>query len=319
MIGIGDIEAARNRIQGRVLRTPVCGSNTLSQRFDLRLLFKLELFQKTGSFKVRGVLNKMSRLCENGRPTGVVSMSSGNHAQALAFGASAFGVPATIVMPDWSRAGKIEATRSYGGEVVLTDQSLMALVGRLEQERGLVLVHPFDDLDIIAGHGTIGLEILEDVPSPDCVLVSIGGGGLSAGISTAIKLRSPKTKVIGIEPEGAPAMFRSLAEGQPVVLDRVDTVADGLAAPFAGKFTLEHVRKYVDEVLLVSDAEIVAAMRFILERLKVVAEPAAAAAFAPIVSEKLRLPAGATVVPVLCGGNIDSESLADLLARFRPR
>ncbi len=289
-------------------------SRTLSERLGLRMRFKLELFQKTGSFKVRGVLNKLSHLSSQEKERGVISMSSGNHAQALSYAASLWGIPATIVMPSWSLAFKVEATRSYGGKVFLTDEDLMETVGSIQRQGGQTFVHPFDDPLIIAGHGTLGLEILEDVPSPDYVLVSIGGGGLISGIAAAVKGLSPSTRVIGIEPQGAPAMTRSLERGEPVKLDKVDTIADGLAAPFAGRENLAMVQKYVDEVLLISDEEIVQAMALILERLKVVAEPAAAAALAPLLSGTLKLPEDSEVVCVLCGGNVDRATLAKLLA-----
>ena len=292
----------------------MANSRTLSERLGLRMRFKLELFQKTGSFKVRGVLNKLSQLSSEEKERGVISMSSGNHAQALSYAAALSAIPATIVMPSWSRDFKVEATRSYGGKVVLTDEDLMETVGTIQRQGGQTFVHPFDDPLIIAGHGTLGLEILEDVPSPDYVLVSIGGGGLISGIAVAVKELSPSTRVIGIEPQGAPAMTRSLERGEPVKLDQVDTIADGLAAPFAGRENLAMVQKYVDEVLLISDEEIVQAMALILERLKVVAEPAAAAALAPLLSGSLELPEDSEVVCVLCGGNVDRATLAKLLA-----
>lgn len=295
------------------------GSRTLSDRLGLRMRFKLELFQKTGSFKVRGVLNKLHHLSAEEKKRGVISMSSGNHAQALSFAASSSEIPATIVMPSWSRDFKVEATRSYGGKVVLTDDDLMETVAAIQQQGGQTFVHPFDDPLIIAGHGTVGLEILEDVPSPDYVLVTIGGGGLISGIAAAVKGLSPSTRVIGVEPRGAAAMTASLQRGKPVKLEKVDTIADGLAAPFAGRENLAMVQQYVDEVLLVSDDEIVEAMALILERLKVVVEPSAAAALAPLLSGALKLPEGSQVVCVLCGGNVDRATLAKLLTEdFAP-
>lgn len=313
MIDLTQIEAARKRISNRVLRTPTDSSDTLNRQTSLDLSFKMELFQKTGSFKVRGVLNKLARLPEQTKKTGVVSMSSGNHAQALSFGAAQFGIPATIVMPTWSRAGKVEATRAYGGEVILTDEPLMDVCSQIGANRGLTFVHPFDDDEIMAGHGTVGLELLEDVPKMEGVLVSIGGGGLISGIATAIKARSPSTRVIGVEPEGAPAMSESLRLGRPVTLESTDTIADGLAAPFAGRKCLEHVKQFVDEVLIVKDQDIIDAMGLIMERCKVVAEPSAAAALVPLLDGSARFAPGSRVVCVLCGGNIDRKTLGDLL------
>ena len=216
-------------------------------------------------------------------------------------------------MPATSVRSKVEATRSYGGEVVLTEGDVLETCLTIQKERGLTLVHPFDDPMIIAGQGTVGLEILEDVPEVDAVVVGVGGGGLISGIATALKAEKPEVKVIGVEPEGASAMTQSLQRGEPVHLDRVDTVADGLAAPFAGQHTLAHVQAYVDDLVIVSDQEIVEAMGLILERCKLVAEPAASATLAALLSGKISLPRGSTVVCVLSGGNVDRERLKALL------
>lgn len=314
MIGLREIEAARQSIAGKVHRTPLLGSQSLSEQTGLRLFFKQELFQKTGSFKVRGVFNKLGRLSAEQRKNGVVSMSSGNHAQALSYAAGRSGIDSVVVMPAWSRAGKVEATRGYGGRIVLTEGDLMSEVARLQEEEQRTFVHPFDDPLVIAGQGTVGLELIEDLDDPDYVLVTVGGGGLISGVAAAIKERSPTTKVIGIEPEGAPAMSESLRRGTPVRLESTDTIADGLAAPFAGEETFKHVRRYVDEMLLVSDEEIVDALRLILERLKLVAEPSAAAALVPILTRRLTIPPRSKVVVILCGGNVDSSTLAQLLS-----
>lgn len=308
-----DIVEAREVIAGRVHRTPVMGSSYLGKQAGVQLCFKLELFQKTGSFKPRGVLNKLHHLSLEDKQKGVITISAGNHGQALAWGATQSGIPSTVVMPATSQRGKVEATRGYGGEVVLTEGDLLETCMTIQKERGLTLVHPFDDPMIIAGQGTVGLEILEDVPEVDAVVVGIGGGGLISGIATALKAKKPGVKVIGVEPEGASAMAQSLQRGQVVYLDRVDTVADGLAAPFAGQHTLAHVQAHVDDVVIVSDREIVEAMGLILERCKVVAEPAAASTLAALLSGKVSLPQGITVVCVLSGGNIDRERLKTLL------
>jgi len=308
-----DILAAREVIMGRVHRTPVMGSSYLGRQVNVQLHFKLELFQKTGSFKPRGVLNKLYHLSPEDRQKGVITLSAGNHAQALAWAATQSDIPSTVVMPAASLRSKVEATQSYGGEVVLTEGDLLETCLRVQKERGLTLVHPFDDPMIIAGQGTVGVEILEDVPEVDAVIVGVGGGGLISGIATALKAKKPEIKVIGVEPEGASAMTQSLQRGEPVHLDRVDTVADGLAAPFAGQHTLAHVQAYVDDLVIVSDQEIVEAMGLILERCKVVAEPAAASTLAALLSGKVGLPRGSTVVCVLSGGNVDRERLKALL------
>ena len=308
-----DILAAREIIAGRVHRTPVIGSSYLGGQARVQLYFKLELFQKTGSFKPRGVLNKLHHLSPEDEQKGVITLSAGNHAQALAWAATQSGIPSTVVMPAASLRSKIEATRSYGGEVILTEGDLLETCLTIQKKRGLTLVHPFDDPMIIAGQGTVGVEILEDVPQVDAVVVGVGGGGLISGIATALKAEKPEVKVIGVEPEGASAMTQSLQRGEPVHLDHVDTVADGLAAPFAGQHTLAHVQAYVDDMVIVSDQEIVEAMGLILERCKVIAEPAAASTLAALLSGKVRLPQGATVVCVLSGGNVDRERLKALL------
>lgn len=311
MVNLDDITSARRRIRDELNAIPMV--RVSDPPCPGQLFFKLELFQKTGSFKIRGVLNKLHHLSDDERRRGVIGVSSGNHAQSLAYGARRMGIPATIVMPSWSDAGKVDSTRGYGGEVILTDENLLEALRRLIEERSLTLVHPFDDPLIIAGAGTLGLEIVEDLPDPDLVLVSIGGGGLISGVAAAVKLSCPSATVIGVEPEGAAVMTESLRLGRPATLDKIDTIADGLAAPFAGQHTLEHVRRFVDQVLLVSDAEIAQAMRWLLEKAKVLAEPAAAAAFAPLLFGKVSPPPDSRVACVICGGNINLERLKKLI------
>ncbi len=313
MISLQDIEAARDVIAGRLHRTPVMGSTYLGEQVGVKLVFKLEMFQKTGSFKPRGVLNNMHHLSDEEKARGIISLSAGNHAQALAYAATASGLASTIVMPASAVKSKIEATRAYGGEVVLTDADLMETMLAIQRERGLTLVHPFDHPMTIAGTGTLGLEVMDDVPHADVVIVGIGGGGLISGVATAVKARRPQAKVIGVEPEGAPGMTRSLQQDSPAHLDSLDTIADGLAAPFVGAHNLEHVKAYVDDVVLVSDDEIANAMGLILQRCKVVAEPAASASLAALLSGKVEVAKGATVVCILSGGNIDAERLKALL------
>jgi len=308
-----DILAAREVIAGRVHRTPIIGSSYLGGQVGVQLYFKLELFQRTGSFKPRGVLNKLHHLSAADKQKGVITLSSGNHAQALAWAATQSGISSTVVMPATAVRSKIEATLNYGGEVILTEGDWLETCLTIQKERDLTLVHPFDDPMIIAGHGTIGLEILEDVPEVDAVVVGVGGGGLISGIATAIKAEKPQVRVIGVEPEGASAMTQSLQRGEVVRLERVDTIADGLAAPFAGQHTLAHVQAYVDDMVIVSDQEIVEAIGLILEWCKVVAEPAAASTLAALLSGRVSLPQGSTVVCILSGGNIDRERLKALL------
>lgn len=315
LVGLGEIGAAREVIRPHLHRTPVAASSSLGRRVRARLFFKLEMFQKTGSFKPRGALNNMHNLPEEKRRRGVISLSAGNHAQALAYAASMYGIPATIIMPASAVQSKIDATKGYGGEVILTDGDLMEATLEVQGRRGLTLVHPFDDLNTIAGTGTLGMEVLEDVPDVDVVVVSIGGGGLISGVAAAVKLRDPRVRVIGVEPEGAPGMTRSLASGVPAHLETLDTIADGLAAPFVGQHNLDHAQAYVDDVTLVDDEAIADAMGLIMERAKVVAEPAAAATYAALLEGSALLSPGATVVCVLSGGNVDARRMGALLSR----
>lgn len=319
LVSLDDVRRAAAGLAGRLHRTPVTGSSYLDRRTGARIALKLELFQKTGSFKPRGVLTALDALGPEQRARGVISLSAGNHAQAVAWAASAIGVPSTIVMPARAVRSKVDATREYGGNVVLTDQDLLATTLELQRERGLTLVHPFDDPHVIAGQGTVGLELVEDVPDVDVVLVGCGGGGLLAGVATAVKALRPQARVYGVEPAGAPAMRRSLDEGKAVRLDRTDTIADGLAAPFAGALTFAHIHERVDDVLVVEDSAIIDAMRVLMERCKVMAEPAGAAALAPLLTGQLAVPRDARVAVIVSGGNVDLDRLAPLLARTGSR
>ena len=313
LVELSDVIAARNVVAGRIHRTPVFESATLSAMTGTRLALKLESFQKTGSFKVRGVLNKLHHLSAEERRRGAVTLSAGNHAQALAWAARDLGIQAVVVMPAGAVRSKVEATRGYGGEVVLTEGDLLATCLEIQQARDLVLVHPFDDPLVIAGQGTVGIEIVEEVPDLEVILVGVGGGGLISGIATATAALRPGARVIGVEPEGAAVISRSLEAGEPLRLERLDTVADGLAAPFAGRHTLAHVRARVAQVVTVPDAAIVDAMRILLERCKLLAEPAASAPLAALIARRFVPPPGARVVCVVSGGNIDAERLKALL------
>jgi threonine dehydratase len=315
MVALKDILQARESIAGKLHRTPTLSATALGKKTGTELYFKAELFQKTGSFKPRGALNKLRHLTDEERKRGVVSHSSGNHAQGLAFAASLLGVPATVVMPEATPDHKVQATKDYGAEVILhgTAKDITAKCEEIREERDLTMVHPFDDPLTIAGQGTLGLELLEDVPEPDFVFVAIGGGGLISGVATALKEQRPSVKVIGVEPVGAPTMHRSLHQGTPAHLETIDTIAEGLAVPYVGEINLEHARKYVHDVVFVSDEEIVQALRMILERCKLVTEPAGAAPFAALLSGKVRVPRGARVVCVLGGGNVDAQRLEQLL------
>jgi threonine dehydratase len=312
-ISVNDARRAQSIIGSRLHRTPVMQSTFLGNAIGARVVLKLELFQRTGSFKPRGVLNALHALDADARRNGVISLSAGNHAQALAWGASTLGIASTIVMPATAVRSKIDATRAYGGEVVQTDGDLLAAALDLQQRRKLTLVHPFDDLRIIAGQGTVGLEILEDVPDVDVIVVGCGGGGLIAGVAAVAKALRPGVRVIGVEPTGAAAMQQSLAAGHPVRLARTDTIADGLAAPFAGALTLQHVLAFVDEIVTVSDEEILAGMRALMQRCKILPEPAGAAATGALLSGRLTISPGSSVVSIVSGGNVDLDRLRSLL------
>ncbi len=309
--------AAQRVIAGRLVRTPVqrMAGEAFSPRLaGVELVFKLEMFQRTGSFKIRGVLNKLASLSAEQQARGVLGVSSGNHAQALAWGARREGAPATIVMPDYSVPGKVAATKEQGAEVVMVPAlELLAAYERVRDERGLTPVHPFDDPHIIAGAGTAALELLEDAPELDLVVAGVGGGGWISGTATAVKGRSPGARVVGVEPEGAPVVRRSLDAGELVRLDRVETVADGLAPPFTGPLVFDRIQRLVDDVVLVSDEEIVAALRLLVERLKAVVEPSAAACFAGLLGGRVPLEPGAKVGVLLSGGNVDAGRLRELL------
>jgi threonine dehydratase len=314
LVSLDQIRRAADEVRGRLHRTPVTSSSFLGARSGTQVFLKLELFQKTGSFKARGVLNALASLNEADRARGVISISAGNHAQALAWGASSLGIRSVLVMPTTAVRNKIEATKDYGGEVVLTNGDLLQTCLEIQAQRDLTLIHPFDDPRIIAGAGTVGLELVEDVPDVDVVIVGCGGGGLLSGVAAAVKRLRPTARVVGVEPTGANGMIQSLARGEPVRLPQLSTIADGLAAPFAGAHTLAHVRAFVDDMVEVEDDEIVGAMRVLLERCKLLAEPAGAAATAALLAGRVAAPAHARVAIVISGGNVDLTRLRELLA-----
>jgi threonine dehydratase len=313
VVELGDVEAARETIAGRLHRTPTFPSATLGDRTGARVFLKAELFQKTGSFKPRGVLTNLAALTPEERERGVIGISAGNHAQALAWGAAAEGIDALLVMWQGASEAKIAATRGYGAEVDLEAADPTEAFARLDEllERtGRTLVHPFDYPRTIAGQGTVGLELLEDVPTAETVVVPIGGGGLIAGVATAVDGRA---RVVGVEPERSPAMHAALEAGEPVPVSP-SSIADGLGAPFAGRHTLEIVRERVERVVLVTEAEIEEAMRFLYTRAKLACEPAGAASTAALLAGKVSLEQGETVVAVVSGGNVVSQTAAAILA-----
>ena len=304
-----DVLAARETIGRDLHRTPVFSSGTLGPLVFL----KAELFQRTGSFKPRGVLNKLRSLTDEERARGVIAASAGNHAQALAYCAGLEGLDALLVMWSTASQAKIEATRAYGATVDLevpTPDTVFERLSLLQEETGRTLVHPFDDPLVIAGQGTVGLEIAEDVPGVDVVLVPVGGGGLIAGIAAAL----PNTRVVGVEPSNSTALTAGLAAGEPTPVT-ARSIADGLNAPFAGELPIRIAKERGLEVVLVADDEIEDAMRFLYERAKLACEPAGAAAVAALRARKVLLQDGETVVAVVTGGNVSGETAAAILAR----
>ena len=291
-------------------------SRTLSERIDATAYLKAESFQRTGSFKPRGALFAVASLTPAQRARGIVTMSAGNAAAAIAYAAAAEGVKVTVVMPQTAPQMKVDATRGYGAEIrFAADMSaLRALVAQIQEETGAYFLHPYDDDAMITGHGSLGLEILDEVPDADVIVAGIGGGGLISGVAVAIAAKRKGARIIGVEPEGDPAMRVALDAGKPVPLDSIKTIADGLAAPIAGTRGLEICQRLVADVVVIPDATIVEGMRFLFERAKLVAEPAGAAATAALLAGRIPLKKGERVVSIVSGGNVDRARFAELLA-----
>jgi threonine dehydratase len=308
LIALSHIRAAAGRIAGKVHRTPLFTATGLGELFGARFFLKCENFQKTGSFKPRGALNKVLSLSPQERARGLVTVSAGNHAQALAWAARFAGAACTVVMPSGAPQSKIDATRGYGAEIVLHDDraTLFDKLAEVRDARGLVFVPPFDDPEIIAGAGTTGLEILEDLPDADVVLVPVGGGGVLAGIASAVKQFRPQAKVVGVELAEGPGLVPALAAGKPVTVTRPwGTLADGMTPPFVGALPLEIAKEAVDEVVGVSEAGIIEAMKLLMTRAKLYVEGAGAASTAALLEGKVRVPPGTRVVALVSGGNVD--------------
>jgi threonine dehydratase len=308
-------EDARRVVSKHARHTPLLTSRILSERtgFDVRL--KAEVFQRTGSYKIRGPLNKFRFLSDEERARGVICSSAGNHAQGVALAAQIYGIKAVVVMARNATPSKVEATRGYGAEVVLhgtiwdeADEHARALV----REHGYTYVHPFDDLQLITGQGTLGLEVADDFPGVDVVVVPIGGGGLISGVALALKSRNPAVRVVGVESSGAPGMRDSVAAGRVVTLPSVDCVIDGLRVKRVGSHNFEIVRDFVDEIVTLPDADIFDAMLWVMHHCKLVVEGAAAAPVAALLHGLVRAPAGARVACVLSGGNVNLDRLRGL-------
>jgi threonine dehydratase len=317
-VSLDDVRAARQRIAAHVHRTPVLTSRQLDDRLGCRIFFKAEVFQRVGAFKARGAFSRLTLLTSEERPRGVVAFSSGNHAQAVALAARELGVKATIVMPQDAPASKVAATRGYGANVVLYDrlggEDREAIARRLVEGDGATLVPPFDDDAVIAGQGTLGLELLEDVPDLDLVVTPCGGGGLLGGTAVAVRGLRPEIRLWGVEPEAGNDMQLSVARGEPVAIPLPATIADALQTMVPSRRTLALVRALTEGILTVSDLELRRAMALLATRLKVVVEPGGSAAFAALLHGKVPDTAGRRIGIVLSGGNVDLDRFGQLVA-----
>jgi len=325
LVGAADIDRALDRLAGLVHRTPLLSSLTAGawaeratglRPADGRLYAKAEHLQKTGSFKARGMTNRIATLPADARGRGAITLSAGNAGQAYAWAGQAAGVPVTVVMPAAAVRSKVDACLGYGARVVLHGAHVgetFAEMGRIRDEEGLTFVHPFDDAAVIAGHGGVGLELVEDLPDVDVVVVGVGGGGLISGVAAAVHARRPAARIYGVEPVGSDAVSQALAVGEVVTIQPA-SVADGLGAPFAGVLTLAMARHHLEDIVLIDDATILAGMRFAMERMKQVIEPAGAAALAAVLAGRIPYRAGERVAVVLSGGNVEIGRLGELLA-----
>ncbi|HWQ33821.1 MAG TPA: threo-3-hydroxy-L-aspartate ammonia-lyase [Blastocatellia bacterium] len=320
MLTFDDILKAKERLRGAAHRTPVLTSTQFNERAGCEVYFKAENLQRMGAFKFRGAYNKIASLSGEERGRGVIAHSSGNHAQAVALVSKLFGIPAVIVMPEDAPQAKVAATRGYGAEVVLYDRyrdSREAISERLSRERGLTLVPPFDDYLVMAGQGTAALELLEDVPELDFLLVPCSGSGLLAGCAVAAKHLRPSIRIFGVEPEAGNDTWQSFRKGERVEIPVPKTIADGLQVQAPGRLTFPIIQQLVEDILLVSDEELIATLRFILERMKVLVEPSGAAGAAVAFHRKFDF-AGKRVGVILSGGNADPGKLADWLQSGAP-
>jgi threonine dehydratase len=317
VISFADVEQARKRIGDSIFLSPCAYSETLSKLTHSKLWLKLENLQMTGSFKERGACNKLKSLSDADRKHGVICASAGNHAQGVAYHAAKLGIDAKIVMPEVTPLIKVQSTRNFGGTVILHGTNYDEAyeeARRIQAEENRVFVHPFDDDEIIAGQGTIGLELLEQNPYLEAIVVAIGGGGLAAGIAVAIKETNPRIKIYGVETTVLASMKQALEVGHPVTLPAARTIAEGIAVRRAGERTLEIIKKYVDDIVLVDEEEIAEAILVLLEREKTVAEGAGAAPLAALLHRQLPIE-GKKVAAVVCGGNIDVNVVSRIIER----
>ncbi|GAC1657639.1 MAG: threonine ammonia-lyase [Acidobacteriaceae bacterium] len=315
LVTLDDVRTAEQRLALYLHRTPLVHTQTLSEMTDTDLWLKAENLQKTGSFKSRGGINAATTVPSKAKARGVIAVSAGNHGAGLAYGARIAGIEATIVMPETAIQSKIAAIESYGARVVLVDGgALMEGMEQIRAKEGQTFIHPFDHPAIIAGQGTVGLEIVQRMSGVEVIVVPVGGGGLLSGVLTATKTMRPEVKVVGVEPEGSNVVSQSVQAGRPVRLDHFATVADGLNAPWSGPTSLEIIRALVDDVICVSDQQIVRAQMLILERTKLLVEPAGAAAVAALLEGLIPQTQGRRTVAILSGGNVDIRRLPELFA-----
>ncbi len=316
LVTLDDVHLARERIGGRLHRTPLLSLRTLSERVGADVHFKAELLQRTGSFKPRGVLNKLAMLSDDEKRRGVISISAGNHAQALAYASAVEGIDALVVMWQTASAMKIAAARGYGATIDTKAPDIPAAFERLDQlvaETGRTLVHPYDDLAVIAGQGTVGLEILEDLPDADLVLVQVGGGGLVSGIATAVKGSKPGTRIVAVEPERSCALHASLKAGRPVTVE-AKSIADGLNGPYAGENCVRICSGLGVESVLVSEDALREGFRFMYSRMKLACEVAGAATAAALLAGVVDFEPGEKIAAVVSGGNVDPKTAVAILA-----
>jgi threonine dehydratase len=317
MLTLADVQSARERLAPVIHRTALIPSRTFSELGGCEVFLKAENLQKTGSFKLRGAYNRIATLEATEKARGVIASSAGNHAQGVAFGAAAHGVKATIVMPETAPVAKVTATRAYGAEVVLAGRvydEAYAKARDLQEKHGYTFVHPFDDPSVIAGQGTIALEMLEDLPELDALVMPVGGGGLAAGMALAAKAVKPSIRIVGVETERYDAMARSMAAGEMVMVQGSASLADGISVKRPGDLTFELCRRYVDEIVTVSEEEIASAILMLLERAKFVVEGAGAVGLAAVVERRARLE-GLKVGVLLSGGNIDINLVSSIIEK----
>ena len=315
---LADVLAARKRLHGVAHHTPVTPSSTFSERSGAEVFLKLENLQRTGSFKVRGAYNKIASLPPAERAKGVVAASAGNHAQGVALGARMAGIPACIVMPERASIAKAEAVRGYGAERILFGRDYNEAEAKalaIGEERGMTFVHAFNDREVIAGQGTLGLELLEDVPGVETIVVPVGGGGLAAGVALAVKEQRPDVRIVAVEPSGAAKLPESLRKGSVQTLSGVNTIADGLATRRVGELPFAALRKHVTETVQVEDDDVALAILLLLERAKTLVEGAGAVGLAALLGGHIQVRRGEKVAVILSGGNIDVTLLDQILQR----